>query len=149
MLLAWIGYLRSQLTANLNGVTEEEARWAPAKSTNSLLAIVQHLGYVERWWYQACFAGLDVRFPSRKDDPDSSFDVPPDRTVDDVVAFYRGECDCSDEIIRAAPSLDQMSANPKVAASLRWIVTHMVEETARHAGHADITRQLLDLRRSS
>jgi hypothetical protein len=148
MLLAWLGHLRTQVAATLDGLTEEEARWAPAKTANSVISIVQHLGYVERWWYQACFAGLDVFLPWNDDD-DADFRVAPEQRVSDIVAFYREECDCSDEIIRSAASLDQMSAHLKVAASLRWIVTHMVEETARHAGHADITRELLDIRRGS
>jgi uncharacterized damage-inducible protein DinB len=73
--------------------------------------------------------------------------VADDRSVDDAVAFYRREWEASNEIIRAAPSLDVPAAftsRKDGVPTLRWIINHMIEETARHAGHADITRELID-----
>ena len=75
-------------------------------------------------------------------------DVPADQTHDEVVAAYREACARSDDIVRACPDLSTKAkiANPgqDQRDSLRRIVAHMIEETARHAGHADILREQID-----
>ena len=110
-------------------------------SGTNLLGLIQHLTGVERHWFERVF--LD-------DDPgiDDSMDVPVDATRDEIVAAYRVACARSDEIVRACPDLSTMAkiANPgeDEVDSLRRIVAHMIEETARHAGHADILREQID-----
>ncbi len=147
MLIAFLDFQRETMVLKLAGLNEEQARWKPAEGANSLIAMMQHLGYVENWWFRVCFAGTgDVNlFP--EDDPDIDLRVSDDRTTDDVVTFYRHEWEASNDIIRSAPSLDLPAAYTKRkdgVPTLRWILNHMIEETARHAGHADITRELID-----
>ena len=136
MLIAFLDFQRESMLEKITGLTEKQARWSPAESANSLIALVQHLGYVENWWFRVCFAGqADVNL------------LPDDRTVDDVVAFYRSEWELANDIIRSASSLDLPAVYTKRKdgiPTLRWILNHMIEETARHAGHADITRELID-----
>jgi len=72
------------------------------------------------------------------------FELPDGWSVDDVVAFYGAECAAADLVLDRATSFDLPSAAPIRPTTLRWVVTHMIEETARHVGHMDITRELLD-----
>ncbi|MGH2727336.1 MAG: DinB family protein [Actinomycetota bacterium] len=146
-LVAFLDYYRETMIGKLDGLTEEQARWKPAETANSLIGMVQHLGYVEKWWFRVCFAGQpDEPIPGSDEDPDIDFKVPDGSTIEDIVAFYRLEYAQANDIIKAASSLDDLSAIPsrKEHRSLRWILVHMIEETARHAGHSDITRELID-----
>jgi Protein of unknown function (DUF664) len=73
--------------------------------------------------------------------------IEPDETTQDVLALYEGECARSREIVAAASSLDEVVEHPRHQGwkmSRRWILTHMIEETARHVGHADILREQID-----
>ena len=146
LLLAFLEDQRDAVVRKLDGLSEEDARRRPTEEANSLIGLVQHLGYVERSWLQSSFAGLEVDFPWTDEDPDGDFRVGDAVTVADTIAFYRAECARSDEIIRGAASLDARStgANERDPLPLRHIVLHLIEETARHAGHADITRELID-----
>lgn len=109
-------------------------------SGTSLLGLVRHLTGVEEHWFQRDFLGQDRAI-------DMSMTVAAGVTRDQVVAAYRQACARSDEIVRACPDLSTVAAiaNPGKAhpVSLRRIVTH-IEETARHAGHADILREQID-----
>jgi hypothetical protein len=73
-----------------------------------------------------------------------TFDVPDAWSVDDVVAFHRRETAATDAVLDRAVSLDLPSAAEMRPTTLRWIVTHLLEEYARHVGHMDLTRELLD-----
>lgn len=147
-LLEWLEYEREAVINKLDGLTEEQARFQPAATANSLLALVNHLTYVEHWWLYECFLGKDPLLPDIfADDRDADFKPPADQTIEFTVKRYREECARSDEIARAAVSIDDVARHEKYAKAgltLRWILVHMVEETARHAGHADITRELID-----
>lgn len=146
LLLAFLDDQRDAVVRKLDGLSEEDARRRPTAEANSLIALVQHLAYVERWWVRAVFAGESPAFPWTDADPEADFKVADEVTVADTIAFYRAECARSDEIIRRATSLDDLSSggDGRDALPLRHIVLHMIEETARHAGHADITRELID-----
>jgi uncharacterized protein DUF664 len=100
---------------------------------------------VERWWFQICFAGEDVTHVSTDDDLDADFRIEPGETVEGIIDLYRGEIERSREITKAA-GLDEIAkkSSRRGHASLRWILVHMIEETARHAGHADIIREAID-----
>jgi uncharacterized damage-inducible protein DinB len=109
-------------------------------SGTSLLWLVHHLTAAELHWFQFVFLGADQRI-------DMEGPIPPGRTYDEAVAEYRAVCARNDEIVREH-DLDTMAkiANPgeDVIDPLRVILAHMVEETGRHAGHADILRELID-----
>src|SRR5205823_2491684 len=110
---------------------------------STLLGIVKHLGYVERNWFQMRLDGQDLPVPWTDQDPDADFRIEPGETVEGVAAWYREQCDRSRELAAATPSLDDMAkkASRMGAPNLRWIMVHMIDETARHAGHMDILRE--------
>ena len=135
---AWLDYHRGVAVWKLEGVSEEDARRPMVPSGTSMLGLVKHLAGVERWWFPIVFAGLDVA------DQDDDWVFTDDDTVAQVIDTYRFECARSREISRAAASLDEMARHPERPAPLRWIMVHMIEETARHNGHLDILRETID-----
>jgi hypothetical protein len=142
---AFLDFQRSVMIRKAEGLSEADAGRRSTPSALTLLGMVKHLAYVERWWFQICFAGEDVPQLSTDEDPDADFRIEPGETVESVIDLYRGEMERSREIAKGA-SLDDLAATPirLGIVSLRWIVVHMIEETARHAGHADIIREAID-----
>ena len=129
----------------LEGVGEEAARRPMVPSGTSLLGIVRHLGYVERWWFQSVIAGDDVDRPRIVEgDPDAEFRVGEDDTIGSVLDFYEAECDRSRQILAGLRDPDSVRLVDGGDVSVRRILVHMVEEVARHAGHMDILRELID-----
>jgi hypothetical protein len=118
--------------------------WTPA-------GMVQHLGDAERHWFQRVVTGTETELPWDEGrpayDPEAAFIC--DRPAAQVIGYYRQQCARSDAVLAITP----LSAAPKgrhgdpamdEPADVRWIVLHMIEETACHAGHLDIARELLD-----
>jgi len=140
MARAWLGHLRQSAIYKLEGLDDEQLRWQPAPTANSLGAIVVHLGYAERLWLRVIFAGEPMDMAWRT----QIFVVPDGWSVADVVAFYRAETAAADAVLDAASSFDLRSRGEIRPSTLRWVVVHLIEEIARHAGHMDITRELLD-----
>jgi len=137
-LLAFLRYLRTSVDDKVRGTAEDDARRSPVVSGTSLLGIVKHLAFVEVYWSQRRFAGSDV--VQRGD----GFDLEPADTVESVCRAYAEAGRKTDEIVAACSDLEQPLARGRHGLTLRWMLTHLVEETARHAGHADILRELLD-----
>ena len=148
-LVAFLDNNRAVIVWKLDGLSEEDARRPMVESGTSMLGLVKHLAWVERWWFDFNFAGKEVDFPWTDDDPDADFRIEDDETIADIVALYETAVAESNKIIDGA-DLDDIAAKTGggtgggVSRNLRWIVGHMVEETARHAGHADIVRELID-----
>jgi len=140
MARGWLIHLREGAIYKLEDLDDEQLRWKPTASANSLGQIVMHLGYCERLWLRAIFAGetMDMSWRSQM------FVVPDGWSTDDVVSFYRRETAVTDAVLDAAPSFDAPSRAELRPTTLRWAVTHLIEEIARHLGHMDITRELLD-----
>jgi uncharacterized damage-inducible protein DinB len=141
MARGWLRHLRLSALFKLEGLTSEQLRGRPTPTANSLGILVMHLGDSERLWVRAVFAGesMDMAWRQRM------FDQPPeDWSVGDVSAFYRAESAAADAVLDGAPSFDLPSSGPIRPTTLRWVVFHLIEETARHVGHMDITRELLD-----
>lgn len=130
-------YHRESVVRKLDGVTEDDARRTFVPSGTSLLWVVKHLTRAELLWVCQRFAGRDVALP---DDV-----LGEDDTIDSVVRGYRAAWDSVDAVADAA-SLDDHchEVGTDSMVDLRWVLTHLLEETARHAGHADILRELLD-----
>jgi Protein of unknown function (DUF664) len=138
---AFLDFHRDTALIKVDGVSDEDLRRPMVPTGLSLLTLVKHLAFVERWWFQYNFAGQDVDMGP---DLDFDFRIEPDETTEQIIDFYRGECELSRKIT-AAGSLDDVAArSPKGPRTLRWILVHMIEETARHNGHADILRELID-----
>jgi uncharacterized damage-inducible protein DinB len=140
MARAWLTHLRESAISKVEGLDDAQLRWKPAPTANSLGQIVVHLGYAERLWLRAIFAGEEMDMAWRQ----HMFELPAGWSVDDVVNFYRSETAAADAVLDRATSFDLPSASAFRPTTLRWVVTHMIEETARHVGHMDITRELLD-----
>lgn len=136
-----IGYLDLQRTAvvrKLEGLTEDQARWKPAATSNSLLNLVVHLAGVERNWFEHVIAGRRVE----RDRDAELAELPPDVTIEKAAESYRHAWARSNDILVDAALDDACRGEERL--TVRWVVLHILEETARHAGHADITRELID-----
>jgi len=139
---AFLDDQRAAVIRKASGVSDEAARRPMVPSGTSLAGIVKHLAFVERFWFQQVFAGGAPEYPWSEEDPDADWRVEPWETIEGLVRFYEDEIGRSREISAAAKSLKQRDARKRT--TLRWILLHMVEETARHAGHADILREQID-----
>ena len=136
-LVEFLNYLRRAMVANVEGAPEPQVRSAGVPSGTSVLGLVKHLCYVERFY----FLGEEVS------DWGATLRPTSDDTVDGVLASYREAVRVANEIIDGSEDLSQPAVSlprPQSAPSLRWILVHMIEETARHAGHADILREQID-----
>jgi uncharacterized damage-inducible protein DinB len=146
MLSAFLDRYRETILWKLEGLTREQASARLVPSATTLLGIVKHLAYVERGWFPIYFAGEPPSYPWPEDEPDQDIDfrVEPGDTIESISALYQQEIARSREVVDGA-SLDDLSKEQERGPrSLRWIMVHMIEETARHAGHADILRELTD-----
>ncbi len=149
MLLAWLEYHRVTLLQKCAGLSAEQlCQRACMPSTLTLVGLVRHMAEVERNWFAGHYAGrpdtLGIYYSD--DDPDGDFDNVAPATVDEDFAVYQRECEESRRIVEAMPNLEQMgiSVRRDGPVSLRWILIHMVEEYARHNGHADLLRERID-----
>jgi len=140
MARAWLTHLREGAIFKLDGLDDRQIRWRPAPTANSLGVIVVHLGLAERLWLRAIFDGEEMDMGWRR----SMFELPPQWSVDEVIGFYRAETAAADRVLERAASFDLPSSGALRPTTLRWVVTHLIEETARHLGHMDLTRELLD-----
>jgi hypothetical protein len=146
-LAAWLDFHRSTLRQKCEGLTGEQLVVAAVPPSGlTLLGLVQHMMIVEWWWFDHIFAGSSSPGPmSSDDDPDIEFhDLDPTSTEDVLERFIR-QCERSREIVSLAESLDVLSvSSEKQPRDLRWVMTHMIEEYARHNGHADFLRECID-----
>ncbi|HET6875441.1 MAG TPA: DinB family protein [Acidimicrobiales bacterium] len=135
---ALLQYQRTSLVRKVEGLDEESARRSPVASGTTLLWLMKHIARAEITWLAHRFAGEQGPIPDEV--------VGPDDTVAAAVARYRATWEHVDAIVRAAPSLDEpcRSGGAESPVNLRWVLMHLLEETARHAGHADILRELID-----
>lgn len=145
-ILAFLQKYRDAVLLKLDGLDREQLTRTvlPAPSRTTLLGLVKHLTDTEEWWIGTVLGGLPE--PPRDDaDPDADWLVAADDDPAALVTRYREVCARSDGIVRAQASLDARVTGPHAAGrSARWVILHMLEESARHAGHADIVRELID-----
>jgi uncharacterized damage-inducible protein DinB len=147
---AFLDYYRETIAWKVSGMSEEEVKRVIVPSGWSPLGLIKHLAYVEQNWFRTRFAGeKDLPVPWTDQDPDADFRVEPSESTDDILKVYRDQCARS-RSIAAGASLDDLAAEwpsdrpPEKRPTLRWIYIHMIEETARHAGHLDVVRELID-----
>lgn len=134
-ILTLLQYQRESFVRKLDGVGDVDGAAAAVASGTSLLWLANHMADAERIWLLHRFQGADPA-----DDPPHAV------KIEAALDRYRATWDAVDEVIESAPDLDgacqPFDDGPQV--SLRWILLHLLEETARHAGHADILRELVD-----
>ncbi len=146
LLSGFLDWYRAVVERKVADLSLEDASRVMTPTGLSPLGIVKHLAYVERSWFKVRFTAEEEKEHRADDDPDADFRVDPGETVASVLGFYRRSANDSRRIAARAP-LDQLSksVSPHYGpVSLRWILVHMLEETARHAGHLDVMREQID-----
>lgn len=142
-----LDWYRAVVERKVDGLALDDAKRAVTPSGMSALGVLKHLGWVERGWFRETFAGEDVEAIDVGGDNTPEFAIGDDDTVESVIGFYRAEVEESRRVSRDASSLDALSAKETLyrgQVTLRWIMVHMLEETARHAGHLDLMRENID-----
>lgn len=138
--LAFLDFARECVLKKLDGLDEDQVRQVIVPTGTNLLGLVQHMIVGERYWFAHHVRG---------DDPGAQYDfgmvVPPGRRTADLVQEYRAAYAESDAIVRER-GLEALTALPVHGErrTVRWVVAHKTSEVARHAGHADILRELID-----
>ena len=140
---------RSVLLWKLDGVSEDDARRPFVASGTSLLGVVKHMAWVEQWWFVDFIGGGSPTYPWTEDDPDADFRLEDHETIESVSALYAHSVALANATITDSENLEVTGTldrgDPdRAVRSLRWVLIHMIEETARHAGHLDIIRELID-----
>ncbi|MBP2703236.1 DinB family protein [Microbispora sp. RL4-1S] len=147
-LVGWLDMQRAIVHWKCEGLSDEDAHRPvlPSSPLMTMAGVVSHLRWTESTWFEVLFSGRPADGPQFRDDLEDADmmveGVPLARLLDE----YEQQCAVSNKII-AAHSLDEVGRHPEfrsAAATLRWMVIHMIEETARHAGHLDAVRELLD-----
>jgi hypothetical protein len=137
VLRGFLDYLRTSIVTKVSGAPEPQVRTAAVPSGTNLLGLLSHLTFVER----SLFLGEDVaRWKA-------TFEPAPTDSVADVVARYQDVVERANEVLDKCADLGAPLPRPqpdRPAPSVRWALAHMIEETGRHAGHADILRELID-----
>ncbi len=141
----WLDFHRATLLWKCEGLTEAQLKERSCPPSNmSLLGLVRHMTEVENGWFAALLTDEGYRpVYTSKDAPDADFDNLDEPPTDQVFTAFLAECDRSRRVSAGVP-LDQRLSGPTKTYSLRWIYTHMIEEYARHNGHADLLRQRID-----
>jgi uncharacterized damage-inducible protein DinB len=149
-LLSFLAQQRDALRVATHGLTEEQARATPTASVFSVGGLVKHVATNERGWMDTMLERPSTR---SVEDYGAEFHMTPDETLADVLAFYATVAKETEEIVAGIADLDRPVPVPRDqpwfpsdvdAWSVRWVLLHLIEETARHAGHADIIRESVD-----
>ncbi|MGY4901874.1 DinB family protein [Streptomyces sp. 900116325] len=139
---------RADLLRKVEGVSDRDARMTPTVSSLSLMSLLKHSALWERRWFQVIIAGriLPGEWPEAEvqDWQDEDFRVDEQDTVKRWTAFFEEQVAISREIVAGLALEALCRRSDLVDRNLRWVLLHMIEETARHAGHADIIRESID-----
>jgi hypothetical protein len=147
-LLSWLEHHRATLVHKCAGAIDEHMRARPVStSTLSLVGLVRHMTCVEQYWFEEVLAGrnvVDVYITEA--DPDGDFNDADTADVGDAWALWQAQCATSRLLTSDAKSMEEVAVGLRRGSpvNLRWIVTHMIEEYARHNGHADLLREMVD-----
>lgn len=148
MLIDFLAAQRATLELKCGGVEDALSLRSVEPSTLSLLGLVRHLADVERRWFRRVMAGQDVPLLfSTEAEPDRDFDgaAPGPAAVAEAWEAWRAEVAFAERFVAEAPHLDITADDGwRGAVSLRWVLIHMIEEYARHNGHADLLRERID-----
>lgn len=147
-LVGWLDLQRSIAAWKCEGVSDADAHRSvlPTSPLMTVAGVVSHLRWVEHTWFEVLLLGRPAEGPQFQDEPEDADMIVDGIPLAQLFEQYERQCAVSNEII-AAHSLDEVGRHPDfgaAAATLRWMLIHMVEETARHVGHLDAMRELLD-----
>ena len=135
---------RDAVLWKLEGLGDDDLRRPLVPSGTSLLGLVKHLAAVEYSWFCDTFGREVEPLPFDDDDPDADLRIEPEETTEEILAFYGRARAAADQAIAELEVEDTGTAWSGAAVTMRWVLIHMIEETARHAGHVDILRELID-----
>jgi uncharacterized damage-inducible protein DinB len=143
-LRGWLDFQRATLVWKVAGVSDEQLNHSIVESGTTLGWLIKHCTHAELHWFREVFLDTAPDWPYP--DPNPGYILCGDETLQGLIDTYQRVCDEHRRIEREATSLDQISrgAHESEHATLRWILQHLIEETARHNGHADIAREIAD-----
>jgi uncharacterized damage-inducible protein DinB len=146
-LLTFLGQQRMALRAAVHGLTDEQARATPTASSLSLGGLIKHAARTERRWVVAGIAGEPLPGLWPIENWDADFQLDPGETLDSLTAYYAETAAMTERIVAGVTDLGQaLAIDPE--QSVRWVLLHLIKETARHAGHADLIREAVDGQRA-
>ncbi|WP_073480980.1 DinB family protein [Streptoalloteichus hindustanus] len=149
-LLTFLAEQRDAVRRAAHGLTDEQAASAPSASSLSIGGLVKHLTRMEWFWIQVVLDGQPNTDPQTPETWPRQFRMEEGETLAGLLAAYEQRARETEEIVNALPDLDRVVPLParpafqNEARSARWILLHVIQEVARHAGHADIIRETLD-----
>ena len=146
MLQGWLDWQRQTLLSKAAGLTAEQLRQASVPPSNlTLLGLIRHMAEVERSWFRDRAVGDPSAGPLyyTDDNPDGDFDDVAEADAEHDLAVFRSEIELADRAAAGLP-LEHEFTGRRGAISLRWVYLHMIEEYARHNGHADLIRERID-----
>jgi uncharacterized damage-inducible protein DinB len=151
-LLAYLAQQRYVLRLTAHGLTDEQARATPTASALSVGGLIKHVAATERGWIDTILQREADVHEGAETEYESNFRLGPDETLASVLDIYEEVAKETASVIAAIPDLGQAVPVPPApwnpddveAWSVRWVLLHLIEETARHAGHADIVRESVD-----
>lgn len=145
MLSAFLDYHRAVFLHKLENLSDEDLRRRPLPSAITLLGLAKHLALTERDWFEIIFVGQETVPPWSEEDPDADWRIEPNETTEQILALYKAQTEKSRQIV-ATHDLDDLTYSSLVKGprSLRWVLLHVIEEAARHNGHADLLRESID-----
>ena len=148
MLEAWLDFHRITLERKCSGLSPEQLRRrAVPPSSLSLLGLVRHMAEVERGWFRRTLANEDAPPHYRSDNaPNGAFDNVDTADVAEAFATWRAECAQARAVVASFGALDELGRDEARPGrpSVRWVLVHLIEEYARHNGHADLLREVID-----
>jgi uncharacterized damage-inducible protein DinB len=148
-LTTFLAYARDTVHAKCAGLSDSDARRAPLPGSPlmTIAGLVSHLRWVESSWIEHRMLGGTINAPWTDEDPDREFRIAVELPLAELLADYRAACERHDQLV-APLDLDTPSRGDlgwrSEPVTLRWILFHLVEETARHNGHLDLLRELAD-----
>jgi uncharacterized damage-inducible protein DinB len=152
-LLAFLAQQRYVLRLTAYGLTDEQVRAAPGPGSLSVGGLIKHVAKCERGWIDTVLQrDRGVSIEAAQAEYESDFRLAPGETIDDVLALYDDVAAETERVMASIADLDQPVPVPPApwnpddveAWSVRWVLLHLIEETARHAGHADLVREAVD-----
>lgn len=147
-LVQFLDYFRAVLERKVHGLDETQVRMRVGASTMDLLGMMRHMADVERWWFRCVLLDeVDGGLYDDPDDRDADWHHRPGDTLADALSHWHAEVARAREIVAATADLETLTRRVEPERglfTLRWILVHMIEEYARHVGHADLIREAID-----
>jgi len=145
-LTGFLTFQRQTLEWKCRGLQDDQLRSRPIETTQiSLLGLVRHMAEVERGWTRKGVEGGDVTYYWCTDEhPNAEFDDVATADVAEAFDRWRAECANTDAVIAGKDLTARFGSDPQWQTSIRWLLSHLIEEYARHNGHADLIREAID-----